>query len=112
MNNKTYVKFQLNNARMFHESDLKLAYFVKGPAGKKFRAIDRREESTSGYHSAGLSGFTEGQDNGAFNAHTCSEEVIGIASFSDVSANLRPHSFSQAASMFRMAFSPLPLGTP
>ena len=29
----------------------------------------------------------------------------GIASFSDVSANLRPHSFSHAGSMFRMAFS-------
>lgn len=81
VNNKTYVRFELYNPHMFHESDLKLAYFVKGPAGKKFRAMDRREGSTSGYHSAGLSGFTEGQDNGAFNAHTCGEEVIGVGGY-------------------------------
>ena len=81
VNNKTYVRFELYNAHMFHESDLKLAYFVKGPAGKKFRAMDRREGSTSGYHSAGLAGFTEGQDNGAFNAHTCGEEVISVGGY-------------------------------
>lgn len=81
VNNKNYVRFELYNPHMFHESDLKLAYFVKGPAGKKFRAMDRREGSTSGYHSAGLSGFTEGQDNGAFNAHTCGEEVIGVGGY-------------------------------
>ena len=81
VSNKNYVRFELYDPHMFHESDLKLAYFVKGPAGKKFRAMDRREESTSGYHSEGLAGFTEGQDNGAFNVHTCGEEVIGVGGY-------------------------------
>ena len=31
---------------LFHEPDLKLAYFVKGPVGKKLRAMDNREIST------------------------------------------------------------------
>ena len=80
-NNKHYVKYSLSSIYMFHEADLKLAYFVKGPVGKKLRAMDNREISTSGFHSAALAGFTEGQDNGAFNVHNCSDEVISVGGY-------------------------------
>lgn len=80
-NNKLYIRYKLDGTYRFHEPNLKLAYFVKGTAGKTFRALDRRDDSTSGYYSDGLEGFTEGEDNGAFNTHTCTDEVISVGSY-------------------------------
>jgi subtilisin family serine protease len=80
-NNKHYIRYKLNGAYRFHEANLKLAYFVKSADGKTFRALDRRDDSTAGYYSDGLEGFTEGEDNGAFNVHTCIDEVISVGSY-------------------------------
>lgn len=80
-NGKNYVTLSQGGSYEFHEPNLKLAYFVKGEEGKLFRTIDKRDLSTSGFHSCGLSGFTDGQDNGAFNIHICSEQVIGVGAY-------------------------------
>ena len=80
-NNKHYIRYKLNGAYRFHEANLKLAYFVKSADGKTFRALDRRDNSTAGYYSDGLEGFTEGEDNGAFNVHTCIDEVISVGAY-------------------------------
>ena len=80
-NNKHYIRYKLNGTYRFHEANLKLAYFVKNAAGKTFRAIDKRDDSTAGYYSDGLAEFTEGEDNGAFNIHTCTDEVISVGSY-------------------------------
>lgn len=80
-NNKHYVRFQMNDSYLFHEPNLKLAYFVKGTEGKTFRAIDKREEESAGYFSYGMEGYTDGGDDGAFNMHICGEEVIGVGAY-------------------------------
>lgn len=81
-NNKHYIRYKLSGSYRFHEPNLKLAYFVKSTAGKIFRALDKRtDSSTSGYYSDGLAGFTEGDDNGAFNINTCTDEVISVGSY-------------------------------
>ncbi len=82
LNNKHYIKFsRVATALVFHEPDLRLAYFVKGTPGKIFRAIDNRTTSSSGYRSFFIPGFTDGKDNGAFNIHTCCEETIGVGCY-------------------------------
>ena len=94
-NNKKYVRYTYGATCQFHEPNLKLAYFVKDTAGKVFRTIDKREDDLAGYYNknvaeddggkvvAGevLAGYTEGDSNGAFNIHTCSEQVIGVGSY-------------------------------
>lgn len=80
-NNKTFVRYTLSNSAMFHEPNLKLAFFVKSTEGKTFRTIDVRGGDTSGYYSAGLAGYTEGEDNGAFNVHSCIDEVISVGAY-------------------------------
>lgn len=80
-NKKQYVEIYLTGTYRFHEPNLKLAYFVKSTAGKTFRAIDKREISTAGFHSNGLDGYTEGLDNGAFNTHSCCDEVISVGAY-------------------------------
>ena len=82
-NNKHYVEYSMDGSSiyLFHEPDLKLAYFVKGPAGKTLRAMDYREGKEFGFHSEDLAGYTEGQDNGAFNIHTCADEVISVGAY-------------------------------
>ena len=80
-NGKTYVSFDTYFNGMFHEPNLKLALFVKGPEGQTFRAIDWREGDTEGYRSDGLEGYTEGGDNGAFNVLTCADEVISVGAY-------------------------------
>ena len=77
-NNKHYVEFFKSGTILFHEPNLKLAYFVKSEKGKTFRAMDERTTMTSGFYSDYLEGYTDGEDNGAFNAHTCCDEVIGV----------------------------------
>ena len=81
-NNKRYIRYSLDNTQYyFKEPNLKLAYFVKGTAGTTFRCIDKREKDAAGFHSYGLAGYTDGQDNGAFNIHACGEEVISVGSY-------------------------------
>ena len=80
-NGKNFVKLYQTGSYNFHEPNLKLAYYVKGEEGKLFRALEKRDVSTSGYHSYDLAGFTDGQDNGACNIHICSEEVIGVGAY-------------------------------
>ena len=77
-NNKHYVEFFKSGTILFHEPNLKLAYFVKGEKGKTFRAMDKRTTMTSGFYSEFLEGYTDGEDNGAFNIHICCDEVIGV----------------------------------
>lgn len=80
-NNKHYIRYKLNAPYRFHEANLKLAYFVKSAEGKVFRTIDKRDDSKAGYYSDCLAGFTEGEDNGAFNVNTCIDEVISVGSY-------------------------------
>lgn len=77
-NNNHYVEFFKSGTILFHEPNLKLAYFVKSEKGKTFRAMDERTTMTSGFYSEYLEGYTDGEDNGAFNIHTCCDEVIGV----------------------------------
>lgn len=77
-NNKHYVRYYRSGTCLFHEPNLKLAFFVESEKGKTFRAIDERETYTSGFYSGYLEGYTEGQDNGAVNTHICADEVIGV----------------------------------
>ena len=82
-NKKHYINYSLGSTSLylFHEPDLKLAYFVKGLAGKKLRAMDGREGETAGFHSESLTGYTEGQDNGAFSIYACSDEAISVGAY-------------------------------
>ena len=80
-NNKSYVRCSLYSTCLFHEPNLKLAYFVKSTAGKTFRALDNRTGKTAGFHSCNLPGYVDGCDNGAFNSWTCTEQVIGVGSY-------------------------------
>ena len=80
-NNKYYVNYSLSSIFMFHEPNLKLAYYVKSAAGKTLRAMDGRLDSTAGFHSYNMEGFADGQDNGAFNADVCGEEVITVGAY-------------------------------
>ena len=97
LNNKYYIRYDSYSTRLFHEPNLKLAYFVKGQAGKTFRAIDDRISSTSGYHSYGLPGYTDGGDNGAFSVDICCEEAIGVGvyysatSYMDINGNIQQY---------------------
>ena len=97
LNNKYYIRYDSYSTRLFHEPNLKLAYFVKGQAGKTFRAIDGRTSSTSGYHSYGLPGYTDGGDNGAFSVDICCEEAIGVGvyysatSYMDINGNIQQY---------------------
>ena len=97
LNNKYYIRYDSYSTRLFHEPNLKLAYFVKGQAGKTFRAIDGRISSTSGYHSYGLPGYTDGGDNGAFSVDICCEEAIGVGvyysatSYMDINGNIQQY---------------------
>lgn len=97
LNNKYYIGYDSYNTRLFHEPNLKLAYFVKGQAGKIFRAIDGRITKSSGYHSYGLPGYTDGGDNGAFNVDICCEEAIGVGvyysatSYMDINGNIQQY---------------------
>lgn len=77
-NNKHYVRYYRSGTCLFHEPNLKLAFFVESEKGKTFRAIDQRETYTSGFYSGYLEGYTEGQDNGAVSIHICGDEVIGV----------------------------------
>lgn len=81
VNGKHYVRYYLYDIHYFQEPNLKLAYFVKDTEGKTFRAIDKREDTTAGYYSCGLTGYTDGCDNGAFSVHLCGEEVIGVGAY-------------------------------
>ena len=76
-----YVRYYLYDIHYFQEPNLKLAYFVKDTEGKTFRAIDKREDTTAGYYSCGLTEYTDGCDNGAFSVHICGEEVIGAGAY-------------------------------
>lgn len=97
LNNKYYIEYDRYSACLFHEPNLKLAYFVKGTAGKTFRAIDGRTTNTSGYHSYGLPGYTDGGDNGAFNVDICCEEAIGVGvyysatSYMDINGDIQQY---------------------
>lgn len=97
LNNKYYIKYDSYSTRLFHEPNLKLAYFVKGQAGKTFRAIDGRITKSSGYHSYGLPGYTDGGDNGAFSVDICCEEAIGVGvyysatSYMDINGNIQQY---------------------
>ena len=77
-NNKHYVRYYRSGTCLFHEPNLKLAFFVESEKGKTFRAIDQRETYNSGFYSGYLEGYTEGQDNGAVSIHICGDEVIGV----------------------------------
>lgn len=81
VNNKHYVQYNKDGKYCFHEPNLRLAYFVKGDEGKTFRAMEAREDDPAGFYSYGLSGYTSGVDNGAFSAHICGEEVIGVGAY-------------------------------
>ena len=97
LNNKYYIEYDSYSTRLFHEPNLKLAYFVKGQAGKTFRAIDGRITESSGYHSYGLPGYTDGGDNGAFSVDICCEEAIGVGvyysatSYMDINGNIQQY---------------------
>ena len=97
LNNKYYIRYDSYSTRLFHEPNLKLAYFVKGQAGKTFRAIDGRITKSSGYHSYGLPGYTDGGDNGAFSVDICCEEAIGVGvyysatSYMDINGNIQQY---------------------
>lgn len=97
LNNKYYIGYDSYSTRLFHEPNLKLAYFVKGQAGKIFRAIDGRITKSSGYHSYGLLGYTDGGDNGAFSVDICCEEAIGVGvyysatSYMDINGNIQQY---------------------
>ena len=97
LNNKYYIGYDSYSTRLFHEPNLKLAYFVKGQAGKIFRAIDGRITKSSGYHSYGLPGYTDGGDNGAFSVDICCEEAIGVGvyysatSYMDINGNIQQY---------------------
>ena len=81
INNKSYIKYTLRTKCLFHEPNLKLAYFVKSTAGKTLRALDNRRGKTTGFHSCNLQGYVDGCDNGAFNSWICGEEIIGVGSY-------------------------------
>ena len=81
INNKSYIKYTLLTTCLFHEPNLKLAYFVKSTAGKTLRALDNRTGKTVGFHSCNLQGYVDGCDNGAFNSWICGEEIIGVGSY-------------------------------
>jgi len=81
INNKSYIKYTLYTTCLFHEPNLKLAYFVKSTAGKTLRALDNRRGKTTGFHSCNLQGYVDGCDNGAFNSWICGEEIIGVGSY-------------------------------
>ena len=81
INNKSYIKYTLYTTCLFHEPNLKLAYFVKSTAGKTLRALDNRRGKTMGFHSCNLQGYVDGCDNGAFNSWICGEEIIGVGSY-------------------------------
>ena len=97
LNNKYYIGYDSYSTRLFHEPNLKLAYFVKGQAGKIFRALDGRITKSSGYHSYGLPGYTDGGDNGAFSVDICCEEAIGVGvyysatSYMDINGNIQQY---------------------
>lgn len=97
LNNKYYIRYDSYSTRLFHEPNLKLAYFVKGQAGKTFRAIDGRITKSSGYHSYGLPGYTDGGDNGSFSVDICCEEAIGVGvyysatSYMDINGNIQQY---------------------
>ena len=97
LNNKYYIGYDCYSTRLFHEPNLKLAYFVKGQAGKTFRAIDGRITKSSGYHSYGLPGYTDGGGNGAFSVDICCEEAIGVGvyysatSYMDINGNIQQY---------------------
>ena len=80
-NGKYYVKCMLSGINWVDGQDLKLAYFVKGGEGKTLRAMERRNGKTTGFHSEGLTGFTDGVDDGACSVHICADEVIGVGSY-------------------------------
>jgi subtilisin family serine protease len=94
-NNKHYVEFFKSGTILFHEPNLKLAYFVKSEKGKTFRAMDKRTTMTSGFYSEFLEGYTSGQDNGAFSIHICCDEVIGVGfyhsatSYTDINGEIQ-----------------------
>lgn len=96
LNDKHYIKYyKAGTALVFHEPNLRLAYFVKVTPSKTFRAIDNRTTSYSGYRSYYIPGYTDGEDNGAFNIHTCSEETIGVGlyysttSYTDINGDIQ-----------------------
>lgn len=80
-NGKQYIQFRLADTYLFHEPNLKLAYFVKDAQGKTLRAIEDRQAGTAGFFSCGLAGYADGQDNGAFSIHVCGEEVISVGAY-------------------------------
>lgn len=80
-NNKHYVKVSMNGFYQFHEANLKLAFGIRGNEGKLFHALDDRNVESGGFRSAGLDGFTEGSDDGAFNPYLCSPHVIGAGNY-------------------------------
>ena len=80
-NGKQYVQFKMDDAYIFHEPNLKLAYFVKDAPGKTLRAMEERTTGTAGFFSCGLAGYADGQDNGAFSMHVCGEEVISVGAY-------------------------------
>lgn len=81
INNKNYVMYAQSGTIMFHEPNLKLAYYVKSAEGKTLKAFEKRKDGEAGFHSYGLEGFTEGQDNGAFTMDICGEEVISVGAY-------------------------------
>lgn len=81
INNKNYVMYAQSGTIMFHEPNLKLAYYVKSAEGKTLKAFEKRKDDEAGFHSYGLEGFTEGQDNGAFTMDICGEEVISVGAY-------------------------------
>ena len=79
-NSKTYIRINSSALYAFHEPNLKLAFYIKGTAGKTLRVIDNRI-NTPGYQSCGLTGFTDGGDNGAFNILCCTDDIISVGSY-------------------------------
>ena len=79
-NSKTYIRISSGGLYAFQEPNLKLAFYVKGTAGKTLRVIDDRI-NTPGYQSCGLAGFTDGGDNGAFNILCCTDDIISVGSY-------------------------------
>lgn len=81
LNGKHYVRYDLCDFHVFLEPNLKLAYFVKDTEGKTLRAIDKRENIVAGFSSCGLTGYTDGCDNGAFSTYICGEEAISVGAY-------------------------------
>ncbi len=79
-NSKTFIRINKRGSYMFKEPNLKLAFYVKGTAGKTLRSIDGRI-NTRGYQTCDLTGFTEGCDNGAFNTLSCSDDIISVGAY-------------------------------